>query len=168
MTEIDWAISSSFASITGAVAAIAEPPQTEDPTPISIEIFVGIFIALYRIKATIREVLIVERIIGKDWNPVDAITDRFIPKPKRITAYCRIFFEVKEIPGLRLSLFFINNVIIIPKRIENTGPPITGTSSPNIHAGTAISMHSKIPDQFVLSQFIEKLPSVMSIIPSIN
>ena len=33
MTEIAWATSSSFASMTGAVAAMAEPPQMEEPTP---------------------------------------------------------------------------------------------------------------------------------------
>lgn len=46
ITEIDWAISSSFASITGAVAAIAEPPQIEEPTPIRVETFAGVFINL--------------------------------------------------------------------------------------------------------------------------
>ena len=39
MTEIDCATSSSSASMTGAVAAIAEPPQIEEPTPMSVEIF---------------------------------------------------------------------------------------------------------------------------------
>ena len=39
ITEIDWAISSSLAPITGAVAAIAEPPQIEEPTPMSVDIF---------------------------------------------------------------------------------------------------------------------------------
>ena len=38
ITEIDWAISSSSASITGAVAAIAEPPQIDEPTPIKVAI----------------------------------------------------------------------------------------------------------------------------------
>ena len=38
ITEIACAISSSSAAITGAVAAIALPPQIEDPTPISVEI----------------------------------------------------------------------------------------------------------------------------------
>lgn len=33
ITEIDCATSSSLASITGAVAAIADPPQIEEPTP---------------------------------------------------------------------------------------------------------------------------------------
>jgi len=41
ITEIACATSSSSASITGAVAAIAEPPQIEDPTPTSVEIFPG-------------------------------------------------------------------------------------------------------------------------------
>lgn len=39
ITEIACATSSSSASITGAVAAIADPPQIEDPTPTSVEIF---------------------------------------------------------------------------------------------------------------------------------
>jgi len=43
MTEMDCAISSSSASMTGAVAAIAEPPQMEEPTPIKIALFVGSF-----------------------------------------------------------------------------------------------------------------------------
>ncbi len=37
------ATSSSLASITGAVAAIADPPQIEEPTPIKVEIVAGIF-----------------------------------------------------------------------------------------------------------------------------
>lgn len=46
ITEIACATSSSSASITGAVAAIAEPPQMEEPTPISIDIFEGMRIVL--------------------------------------------------------------------------------------------------------------------------
>ena len=37
-----WATSSSSASMTGAVAAMAEPPQMEEPTPTKVEIFPGI------------------------------------------------------------------------------------------------------------------------------
>ena len=40
------AISSSFAFMTGAVAAIAEPPQIDDPTPTNIPIFFEIFVNL--------------------------------------------------------------------------------------------------------------------------
>lgn len=48
ITEIDWAISSSSASITGAVAAIADPPQIEEPTPISVDILEGMRSNLWR------------------------------------------------------------------------------------------------------------------------
>lgn len=39
MTEMAWAISRSSASMTGAVAAMAEPPQIDEPTPTSVAIF---------------------------------------------------------------------------------------------------------------------------------
>lgn len=42
MTEMACAISSSSASITGAVAAMAEPPQIEEPTPMRTDILSGI------------------------------------------------------------------------------------------------------------------------------
>ena len=38
ITEIAVAIDSSFALITGAVAAIAEPPHIEEPTPTKVVI----------------------------------------------------------------------------------------------------------------------------------
>ena len=44
ITEIACATSSSSASITGAVAAIADPPQIDDPTPTNIAMFFAIFI----------------------------------------------------------------------------------------------------------------------------
>ena len=47
MTAIDWAISSSSAPMTGAVAAIAEPPQIEDPTPTSMDVFAGTLSTFY-------------------------------------------------------------------------------------------------------------------------
>src|SRR5690606_15253801 len=43
IVEIDWATFSSLALITGAVAAIAEPPQMDVPTPIKIEVILSIF-----------------------------------------------------------------------------------------------------------------------------
>ena len=97
ITEIDCATSSSSAEITGAVAAIAEPPQIEDPTPINVEIFDGIFIILHSIKATARDVQIVEQIIGSDCMPVFATTAKSSPNPSRITAHCRTFFDVNLI-----------------------------------------------------------------------
>ena len=47
MTAIDCAISSSSAPMTGAVAAIAEPPQIEAPTPTSIDVFAGTLSTFY-------------------------------------------------------------------------------------------------------------------------
>ena len=87
ITEIACATSSSSASMTGAVAAIAEPPQMEDPTPTSVEIFPGTCITLCNRYALIRDVEIVVMIIGSDCFPVSRITERFSPKPRRITAY---------------------------------------------------------------------------------
>lgn len=46
ITEIEVAMSSLFAPMIGAVAAIAEPPQIEEPTPMSIETLVSSFISL--------------------------------------------------------------------------------------------------------------------------
>ena len=46
ITDIACATSPSSALITGAVAAMAEPPHIEDPTPIRVDILPGIFMIL--------------------------------------------------------------------------------------------------------------------------
>ena len=56
ITEIACATSVSSASMTGAVAAMAGPSQTEEPTPTRVDIFNESFIALQSRKAIIREV----------------------------------------------------------------------------------------------------------------
>ena len=65
-------------------------------------------------KATIKDVLIVQIIMGRDCTPVFRITFRFNPKPKRITAHCRIFFDVNFIPASKEDLFL--NIITERKR----------------------------------------------------
>jgi hypothetical protein len=70
ITAIDCAISSSSASITGAVAAMAEPPQIDDPTPTSIAVFVCTLSNRCSIQAITRDVVIVHTIIGNDCFPV--------------------------------------------------------------------------------------------------
>ena len=70
MTEMDCATSSSSAPMTGAAAAMAEPPQIDDPTPIRTEILEGIFIRWYRIYEMMREAAIVDTMIGRDCFPV--------------------------------------------------------------------------------------------------
>ena len=87
ITDRDVAISSSFASMTGAAAAMAEPPQMEEPTPIRVVILEESLMALYMKKATRRETVIVERMIGKDCLPVFTMLSRFMLKPRRTTAY---------------------------------------------------------------------------------
>ena len=48
ITEIDWAMSLSEALITGAAAAMALPPQMEEPTPTSVAISRSMFIILLK------------------------------------------------------------------------------------------------------------------------
>ena len=131
ITEIACATSSSSASITGAVAAIAEPPQIEDPTPMSVEIFPGMRNTLHKTNAIISDVVIVITMIGKDCLPVCSTTDRLSPKPSRITAHCNIFLETNVIPDCRLVLSFTNNVMSIPAKIAKTAPPTIGNCLPS-------------------------------------
>ena len=99
ITEIAWAISSLSASTTGAVAAMADPPQIDEPTPTRIEIFLGIFKTLHKIYDTIRDVAIVQTIMGIETLPTLIIICKFRPKPSKITAYWSTFFDTKLIPG---------------------------------------------------------------------
>ena len=85
--------------MTGAVAAIADPPQMEEPTPIKAGVFVGIFIALWRMLAMSSETDIVHMIIGRDCFPVWRTILRSMPKPNKITAHCRTFFDTILMPG---------------------------------------------------------------------
>lgn len=74
ITEIACATSSSSAFITGAVAAMADPPHMEDPTPTNVDMLEGIFIHLCNRKAIMRETAIVQIIIGNDCLPVSRTT----------------------------------------------------------------------------------------------
>lgn len=128
ITEIDWAISSSSASITGAVAAIAEPPQIDEPTPIRQAVLGLIFAIFITIKAVMRDVEIVLTITGRLLPPTLAIVPRLSEKPSMITAHCKIFFEVNFIPPKKYLLaenFGAKSVIIIPVIIAATGAPIS-------------------------------------------
>ena len=155
ITAIDWAISSSSASITGAVAAMAEPPQIDDPTPTSIDVFVGTFKTFFIIHASTSEIVIVQTMIGKDCFPVSKITPKFIPKPSNTTAVCKITLEVHLIPASEDFLSFQNIAIIIPARIAITAPPITGNIFPIIHDGIAINRQIKMPFPYLLIKFIQ-------------
>ena len=142
---MDCATSLSSAPMTGAVAAIAEPPQIEDPTPTSTAVFPGMCSALCKIHATIRDVLMVQMMIGRDCFPVWKITPRFMPKPSSTTAVCKMILDVHLMPGTALPLSFQTSVSSMPMRIAMTGPPMTGNAFPSSHAGTAMPKHVRIP-----------------------
>ena len=150
ITEMDWAISSSSAPMTGAVAAMAEPPQMEEPTPIKVDILASICSSLCKTKAATSEVVMVDRMMGRDWAPTLATLDRFMPKPSRTTASWSIFFEVKVMPARAWPCSFQNRAMTIPRRMANTGPPTTSKVLPKNQAGTAIHRQTRIPGPFLL------------------
>ena len=66
----------------------------EEPTPTRVEILVGIPISLCSRKATTREVVMVETMMGREVRPTRATSVMFMPKPSSTTASCRIYLEV--------------------------------------------------------------------------
>lgn len=156
MTDMDFVMSSSEAEITGEVAAIADPPHMDEPTPTNMETLVGIFIILLMIYDTISAVEIVDRIIKIDCPPTLKISKRFIPNPNKIIAYFNIFFEVNWIPlekYLDLGKIAMSN----PNKIPMIGPPIIGNNLPISQAGTAISKLSRIPGKLDFIAFMVQL-----------
>ena len=148
ITDIACATSLSSASMTGAVAAIADPPQIDDPTPTRIDVLDGTWITLRRIHAMIRDVLIVHTIIGSDCLPVWRMTPRFIPNPSSTTAVWRIILDVHLIPVSAFPLFFHTIVISMPARIAITGPPMIGNVLPRSQDGTAMIKQVNMPGSF--------------------
>ena len=69
ITDIEVATSLSLALITGAVAAIAEPPHIEEPTPTRVAVFAGILSSLDNRKETISDVAIVEIMMSIESPP---------------------------------------------------------------------------------------------------
>ena len=85
--------------MTGAVAAMAEPPQMEEPTPMSVAILPGTFMTRHITNATISEVAMVEAMTGRLVAPTLATCARLRPKPRKTTAACRIYLDVNLTPG---------------------------------------------------------------------
>ena len=122
----------------------------DDPIPTKVDILPGILSALCSTNAIIKDVLIVPKMIERDCFPVSNMTDKFIPNPKRTTAYCRIFFDVKVMPSCKRDLSFKNNVISIPARIPKTGPPTMGNKFPKNQQGIDIAKHRPNPFHILL------------------
>ena len=83
-----------------SVAAIAEPPQIDDPTPTKIAILLSNFSHFCNKNATTNETAMVEIIIGNDCVPTLKTCVKFKPKPNKTTAACKIYFDVKAIPSV--------------------------------------------------------------------
>ena len=163
ITDMERATSSSSASITGAVAAIAEPPQIDEPTPIRQAVFGSTFIIFIIINATISDIEIVPIMTGRLFAPTFAIVLRFSENPSMTTAHCNIFFEVNLIPpdsAERPASLGNISVSIIPRSIAITGAPIRSNENPPMFippasvATAAITAHTAIPGIIDLSFFI--------------
>ena len=161
--DIERATSSSSASITGAVAAIAEPPQIDEPTPIRQAVLGSTFIIFIIINATISDIEIVPTITGRLFAPTCAIVLKFSEKPRITTAHCRIFFDVNFIPpdsDVRLASFGNTSVSIIPRSIAITGAPISSKENPPMLippvsvAAAAMTAHMAVPGIIDFSFFI--------------
>ena len=92
----------------------------------------------------------VQMMMGRDCFPVCSTTFRFRPKPSSTTAVWRIFFEVKPTPGLQAAPGVQSRAMTMPMTMENTGPPMTGTSLPSSHEGTAMARHTAMPGRCFL------------------
>ena len=157
MTEIDCATCSSDASMTGAVAAIALPPQIDEPTPMrqaTLELSFSAFIMRY---ATMSEIEMVQTMTGRLFAPTLAMVLMLSEKPRMMTAHWRIFLDVNLTPVLAVSLaasFGTHSVMIMPSKIENTGAPtISSENEPSFTphstvATAATAAHSAMPGAF--------------------
>ena len=65
---------------------------------------------------------------GSVWAPTRTTSAKFKPNPSRMTAYCRIFFEVKVMPWLVRSRRFHTSAMAMPAKMPKTGPPISGNA----------------------------------------
>ncbi len=99
------------------------------------------------------DVVMVATMMGNDWRPVSSTTERFMPKPSRMTAYCRTFLEVKVMPLLNLPLSFHTTAAAMPARMANTGPPMMGNTFPKNQAGTAMARHRARPGRYDFTFF---------------
>ena len=149
-TDMACATSWSSALMTGAVAAIAEPPQIEDPTPISVAVRPGTCIARHSTAAVISEAEMVDRMTGSDMAPTWANCVSGNPKPSSTTAVCRIFFDANFMPGPAAPFSFQNVPMTMPSKMANTAPPTSGTAWPRNQQTTAIRALAAMPGARVL------------------
>ena len=149
-TDMACATSWSSALMTGAVAAMAEPPQIEDPTPMSVAVRPGTCITRHSTAAVISDAEMVDRITGSDITPTWANCVSGNPKPSSTTAVCRIFFDANLMPGPAAPFSFQNVPMTMPSKMANTAPPTSGTAWPRNQQTTAIRALTAMPGARVL------------------
>ena len=139
--------------MTGAVAAMAEPPQMDEPTPISVEISDGMCSTLCSTNATMSAVAMVDRMMGSDMSPTSAICARFRPNPNSTTAACSTFLPVNAMPGWvhpRVGCFQ-NAAMAMPAKMANTGPPTRGNACPMNQQGRAMARQTTNPGRYFIT-----------------
>ena len=99
----------SSASIVGAIAAIAEPPQIPVPADIRFESFQLSPRALPTKYPPPKQVRRVNTITTKDIFPTCRMVVILRDSPSRIMASFKIFFDVNLIPDSKILVFFKKN-----------------------------------------------------------
>jgi len=156
IVEIARVTSSSSALMTGATAAIADPPQIDVPTPIRTVVFPFSFSSLPAAKAMRKTDKKVKSITRSETLPTLITLNKFISNPRSMIEYCNNFFDVNFIPSVKEYFFpnfnFVNfgnnEETMIPITIAMTGPPIIENVLPKKNAGIEIARHNKIPNIF--------------------
>ena len=105
VADIAYATSLSSASMVGAMAAIAEPPQMPVPAEIRLDSFQFKPNAFPTRYPPPKQVSRVNIITISDILPTVNIVVIFKDKPSKIIANFKIFFEVNLIPGARIFVF---------------------------------------------------------------
>ena len=122
VADIAYAISLSSASMTGAIAAIAEPPQIPVPAEMrldSSQLSPRAFPMKYPPPKHVRSVNIITE---RDIFPTVSMVFTLSEAPSRIMANLRIFFEVNFSPSCSMS-GFQNEFIVIPMNSAITEAP---------------------------------------------
>ncbi len=146
VADIAYAISRSSASITGAIAAIADPPQIPVPADIKLESF-QLRPSAFPIKyPPPKQVSKVKNITANESEPTVSIVWMLREAPSNIIANFSIFFDVNFKPSFKMEVS--KSVLsIIPMNKAITEPPIRWIGSkPSINcAATAIISATATP-----------------------
>ena len=124
VADIPYAISISVASITGAIAAIAEPPQIPVPALIRLLVFQFSPSSFPITAPSPKQVASVNTITTRENFPTVSTVVILRLAPRRIIANFSIFFDVNLIPGEVTSFGLKNALTIMPMNSAMTDAPI--------------------------------------------